>query len=223
MCIDYSHPDARDGGGRSGTRVEAALAPTPRRQAGQACSTAGFDVCANAVCATNAAGTTTCQAPSTLRAASCRAAPVFAITRGTTVNVTGETGASSAFELPADCAPNSPTGRPEAVVILEIGGDLARLTVTTDTPATTFDTVVTVLPACAAPMTDALASADDGPASVASTVELQALARGTYAVVVDSFRPEGDRFGLRITAEQPLERSGASGPRDEDRYMVPAP
>jgi hypothetical protein len=192
----------RDALGLTGERTEVGLTTAPRRQVGQTCSTVGFDVCAgDALCAENTAGTTTCQARSTIRNAVCGDAPVLVVRRGETASIVGETSLTSAFELPEDCAPNSPVGRPDAVVILDVEDDLASLTVSTDSPATTFDTVVSVLPTCTAAMTDALVCADDGENTVASVATLSAMARGTYAVVIDSFRPEGGRFSLVITAE----------------------
>lgn len=192
----------RDALGLVGERVEVGLTTAPRRQVGQTCSTLGFDVCTgDALCAANAVGTTTCQARSTIRRAVCDEAPVLVIRRGERQTFAGDTSVTSAFELPDDCAPNSPVGRPDAVVILDVQSDLARLTVSTDSPATTFDTVVSILPSCTAAVSDAMVCADDGENTVTSRAILNAVPRGTYAVVIDSFRPEGGRFGLIVTAE----------------------
>ena len=78
---------------------------------------------------------------------------------------------------------------------------MASLTITTQTPHTTFDTILYVLPTCSVDGEAALVCADDGEQSTASSVTLTGVAAGTYSIVVDSYGLDGGRFGLAVTAE----------------------
>ena len=192
-----------DGGGRLGERVVTRIAAPATRSPGQACSALGFDVCrAGSVCSATATSTaTTCQATTTLRASECRDAAVVDIGGAGSFDVVGVVAGPSIWEVPVGCSPNDPVGRPETVVQLRVTSDMAKLTITTDTPQTGFDTVMYVLSSCAADGDEALVCGDDGEQSVASTVTLTGVAAGTYSVVIDSFGPAGGSFGLAVTAE----------------------
>jgi len=193
---------AEDAGGRVGERLVATLSTAPIRQAGQACSALGFDVCVDgAVCNPGASGATACQAVGALRTTQCREAEVMTLSGPGQVSHVGVVDGPSVWDPPTDCSPNDPTDRPEAVVQLVLEQDVARLTITTNTPQTTFDTVMYVLSTCSTDGDVALRCADDAEQSVASTIELTGVAAGTYAIIIDSFGPAGGTFGVSAIAD----------------------
>jgi hypothetical protein len=141
----------------------------------------------------------TCQAASAMRAQICAAADHVDVDAGTSTSVSGETGGASLWDAPSGCSAHDPTGRPEGVVMVTVSEHLASLSLSTDVAATSFDTVLYVMDACSSP-DPALACGDDGDDTVAGSVTLADVAPGTYAVVIDSFGPDGGRFGLAIEA-----------------------
>jgi hypothetical protein len=192
-----------DAGGLLGERVVAAIAAPVIRQPGQSCSPLGFDVCREStVC--NAATPTSapvCQATATLRNQQCSTAPVVAISAAGSYDVVGTVDGPSVWDVPTGCSPNDPTNRPESIVQLRLTMPATRLVISTDTPSTSFDTIVYLLSTCTAEGETAISCADDGEASIASTIELSGVPAGNYSIVVDSFGPDGGSFGLAITAE----------------------
>ena len=193
---------AEDAGGRVGERLVATLSTAPIRQSGQACSALGFDVCVDgSVCNPGATGATACQAEGALRTTQCREAATMTLSGPGEVSLVGVVDGPSVWDPPTDCSPNDPTHRPEAVVQLVLENDVARLTISTNTPQTTFDTVVYVLSTCTTDGDVAMRCADDAEQSVASTIELLGVAAGTYAIVIDSFGPAGGSYGVSAIAD----------------------
>ncbi|HEY1100148.1 MAG TPA: hypothetical protein VGF99_14525 [Myxococcota bacterium] len=193
-----------DAGGRQGERVTTTIAPRAQRNPGQTCSAHGFDSCkTGSVCAspTATSTTTSCQPVATMRANACRDADVVEIAGPGSYSVVGVADGPSIWDVPAGCSPNDPKDRPEGVVQLRLASDAVRVTVTTEMPQTTFDTVVYVLSSCSVDGEAALVCADDGAQTVTSTLTMSGVAAGTYNVVVDSFSPAGGSFGLGITVE----------------------
>lgn len=191
----------QDAAGRQGARVEVALSRAPVRTTGSSCSPQGFDVCASgSVCSTMAGGAySICQSEAAIRNQQCTSAPVLVLEEGHATFV-GTADGASAWDAPSGCAANDPEGRAEAVVLLTLDQPAAQVLITTDTPQTSFDTTLYLLTPCTSAGSTALACADDGEATVASTLELQALPAGTYAIVVDSYSSGGD-FGLEVTVQ----------------------
>ncbi len=192
-----------DAGGLLGERLVTAVAAPVVRQPGQSCSLLGFDTCReNTVCnAATATSAPVCQATSTLRGQQCTAAPVVAISAAGSYDVVGTVDGPSVWDVPAGCSPNDPINRPEAIVQLRLSMPATRLVISTDTPSTSFDTIVYVLSSCTAEGETALSCADDAEGSIASTIELSGVPAGNYSIVVDSFGPDGGSYGLAITAE----------------------
>jgi hypothetical protein len=113
--------------------------------------------------------------------------------------VIGVTGSVSLWDAPQGCSSNDPTGRPEGVVMLHLD-QMASVTLTTAQPATNFDTTLYVLPGCPDDSLGALGCSDDTPgAGTASTLSLQNIGPGDFAVIVDSFDYVGGTFELMAT------------------------
>jgi hypothetical protein len=162
----------------------------------------GFDACATgSVCAATSPGSaySTCQNATAVRTSQCSSAPFLVLEHGH-ASYTGVADGASLWDAPSGCSPNDPRDRPEAVVLMTLTQDAAHVVITTDTPQTSFDTTVYLVPGCMEPGSDALVCADDGADTVASTLNVQSLPAGTYAIVVDSFGAGGS-FGLDVTVE----------------------
>ncbi len=183
---------------RLGEAREVALAAPPRRNSGQSCDPWGFDACANGtVCAPGVPGAkNVCSNVGTLRNRTCAAAPLLEPQKGE-ATVVLRTQAASLWDPDSDCATSQP-GRPEGVARLRLASE-ATVIVTTARPGTTFDTVLSVYPGCGTAA--ALACADDLPKSSASTLRLEALPRGDYLIVVDSWSAEGGTVEISATVE----------------------
>lgn len=190
----------RDLADHEGARKTAKLTASPVRSTGQGCDPLGFDVCsATSVCVQGATGTTfTCRDVNAQRKAECAAAPVLPLD-GTPV--IGFASGASLFDAPAGCSSGDPKGRPEAVVKLVLDSPAARLTLTTDLPETTFDTVLYLVPACGETSAAPLGCADESASSAAATLELELVPAGSYLVVIDSWGPGGGQFALSAQVE----------------------
>jgi hypothetical protein len=192
-----------DAGGLLGERIVTAIAAPLLRQPGQTCSPLGFDVCREgSVCnAPSATAAPVCQSTAALRSQQCTSAPVITIGTAGSYDIVGTVDGPSVWDVPTGCSANDPTNRPESIVQLRLSMPATRLVISTDTPSTSFDTIVYVLSSCTAEGETALSCADDAEGSIASTIELSGVPAGNYAIVVDSFGPDGGSFGLAITAE----------------------
>lgn len=126
---------------------------------------------------------------------------MVAISTPGSYDIVGTVDGPSVWDVPMGCSPNDPKNRPEAIVQLRLAIPATRLVISTDTPSTSFDTIVYVLNSCTAEGETALSCADDGEGTIASTIELSGVPAGNYSIVVDSFGPDGGSFGLAITAE----------------------
>jgi hypothetical protein len=191
-----------DVGNRESNRLAASLSNIPQKGAGQACDPRGFDRCREGFsCLLNAAGTaTTCQAVGAAITAACDAAPVLDPVAGPTstfVTAAGE----GLWDPPEGCAAQDPTGRPDAVVKLRLATSVPALTVTTRRPGTTFDTIVYVLPACTSTPLAPLGCNDDDRPATSSTLRLENLAAGEYAIVIDAWSAEGGTAEVAVSLE----------------------
>jgi hypothetical protein len=191
-----------DSFGRSGTPVVANLGAPVIRASGLSCDAYGITGCAvGAACSPGLIGTTnTCTAVTTLQKNKCATASAAATTG--VLAGWGVTKGVSLWDPPAGCSLPTEVGRPEAVVMLTLAKAVDTLTISTAVPETNFDTILYVLPSCASTPAQALGCADDSPGQgVASTVTLNDVAAGTYAVVIDSGNPQGGQFGLSVTMQ----------------------
>ena len=190
-----------DRGGRVGARQEALLTPIVVKGAGQICDVRGFDTCiTNTACVTGANGTSTCQVESVARAQQCAVAEVLTLTAGH-ASYAGVAVGGSVWDAPPGCATDDQRGRPEAVVLLHLTEAASRVVITTDTPNTNFDTTLYVINPCTAAGDTAITCVDDDELTNRSTVEMQGVPIGTYAIVIDSYRAAGGAFGLEVTVE----------------------
>jgi len=89
-------------------------------------------------------------------------------------------------------------GRPEGVARLHLAKAASTLTITTALPETTSDTILYLLPACAAADATPLGCNDDAT-GFSSTLTLTNVPAGDYAIVVDMAQPAGGRFGVQVS------------------------
>jgi hypothetical protein len=186
--------------GHSGTPVVATLASQPVRTNGQSCDPQGFTVCSGGLaCSPGLVGTqNTCVSVPRLQTDKCNGA-ALATTSGV-LAAWGQARGVSLWDPPPGCSISTFVGRPESVVALKLTRSVSTLTISTAAPETDFDTILYVLPGCAASSSDALGCNDDTQGT-ASTVTLTNVAAGTYAIVVDSASGQGGHFGLTVSAQ----------------------
>jgi hypothetical protein len=192
---------ATDAGGRSSAAVQAKATKAPTRSRSQSCDPRGFDVCGSGlVCSPGLVGATNqCETLSRVRDLRIEAGPVLDPSLGHSLFV-GYADGSSVYDAPVGCSTGDPTGRPEGIARLHLGVPAARLTLSTASWWTDFDTTVYLLPAEATTSASALGCGDDGPTGSASLLELANVPAGDYLVVVDSWN-QGGSFELSVTAE----------------------
>jgi hypothetical protein len=191
-----------DSFGRSGKPVVANVGAPVIRAPGLSCDAYGITGCAvGSACSPGLIGATnTCTAVTTLQSNKCSTASPAATTG--VLAGWGVTKGVSLWDPPAGCTLPTEVGRPEAIVKLTLAKAVNTLTISTAEPETNFDTILYVLPACANTSAQALGCADDSPGQgVASTVTLNDVAAGTYAIVIDSGSPQGGQFGLSVTMQ----------------------
>lgn len=191
---------ATDSFGKVSSPVVASLASQPVLTNGKACDARGFATCAtDFVCAPGLlSASNRCTAVASLQTNTCSGAPE-AMAAGL-LAAWGLVEGVSLWEPPAGCAASTAVGRPESIVMLKLAHPLSKLTISTATPETDFDTVLYVLPGCAASAADALGCNDDTQ-GFSSTVTLTNVAAGTYAIVVDAVNAQAGHFGLTISTQ----------------------
>ncbi len=192
---------ATDAAGHVGARKTAKLTASPVRSAGQGCSLYGFDACnAKSVCVPAPTGESgTCKDVIAQRKLECAAAQTLPVDGSTVV---GFASGPSLFDAPALCSAGDPVGRPEGVYRLVLEAPASKLVISTDHPETSFDTVVYVVPECGETDAAPLGCADEtGLQSAAGTLELSLVPAGDYLVIVDSWGPDGGKFGVSASSE----------------------
>lgn len=176
----------------------ASLAPVPVRGPDEACDPQGFDRCSGAMVCAGTLGSARCAAPDAARAQRCATAPmILAGESGVVVGGRVSPGASL-FEPTIGCTNGLRSDRPEAIFRLFVDRAYGELVLSTESPNTSLDTVVSVLESCGT-SARVLACNDDDPPPY-STVVLTDVTPGTYIVVVDSLSRSGGAFELRVTA-----------------------
>ena len=184
-----------DYAGLSSARLVLQRAFPPVRGEGEGCSTRGFDTCESGTRCWGTPASAQCLGISTLQGQVCTAAPALS-GAGTTQ---GDTLPVSLWDPPTSCATGDPRGAVEGVVRLTLAAPAATLTLSTDHPGTTFDTVLTLLPSCGAGLP--LGCNDDVNTALGqrrSTLVLQNVPAGDYLVVVDGFDAAGGHFVLSV-------------------------
>lgn len=193
---------ATDAAGNAGGSQQAKAAIPGKRSRSQSCDPRGFDICGSGlVCMPGIVGLANkCETLSRTRDAKLDVAPVLDPALGRTVFV-GRAEGSSVLDAPVDCSAGDPTGRPEGIAKLHLAAAATRLTLSTESPWTDFDSTVYLLPADATSSAGALGCGDDSPSGSASLVELENVPAGDYLVVVDSWNSVGGNFELSVTVE----------------------
>lgn len=178
-----------------GLRKVATLGMPPERAIADTCD-AVFDMCASGgICAPS--GTDhRCLDGAQTRATRCAAASTLAVGASTL----GSTGDVSFWEPLLGCVSADVRGGPEGLVTLHVAEPLAELTVSTDSPDTDFDTVLSIYPGCGADPHVPLACNDDD-AAPRSKITLRDVAAGDYLVVVDSIGAKGGHYRLSATSK----------------------
>ena len=116
--------------------------------------------------------------------------------------VAGRIDGASLWDPPAECSNPENVDFPEASVALHLANPVSKLTVSTQRPETSIDTVVYLMPACANDTSTALGCNDDGMGGgYASSFTLDDVPAGDYTIVVESGQLAGGPFGLTVTAE----------------------
>ncbi len=177
-----------------GLRQVATLGSPPERAIADTCDRV-FDACASGgICAPSGAEHR-CLDGAQARATRCAAAFTLAVGASTV----GSTGDVSFWEPPLGCVSAEARTGPEGLVTLHVAQPIAELTVSTDSPDTDFDTVVSVYAGCAAdPHAPIACNDDDAPPR--SKLTLRDVAPGDYLVVVDSIGPKGGHYRLSVTS-----------------------
>lgn len=211
QAIDNVKIFVTDAGGRQSELQSAMQKATPKVTG--SCDPFGFNRCSGtSVCAASTS-TYRCRSLSAARTAACGAALVLSPPAVTTVQ--GRVTSPSLWDSPDGCSPNNLKLRPDNLVKLRLASAASRVTLSTNHPHTTFDTLLYTIPTCGGdPVScdvgcqcadDIEANADAGtPRSTRSVLTLTNLAAGDHYIVVDSFPlPDntGDTFELTVTVE----------------------
>ncbi len=193
-----------DAFGRGGDERRVRLDDRPVRGLGERCRPEGFDRCAETLFCDAASPSPTCVSKVDLMQRRCGSARGLDPAKGMT-RTTGRVRGASLVDPPPGCQAQAPAGMPEGFVPLHLEADVSRLVLSTEGPATTLDTHLTLLVGrceAAASGLEPVASCDgspccaDGPGAGA-TLTLTSLPAGDYVVVVDST----DRIGGEFTLE----------------------
>lgn len=192
----------RDSGNRESNRVVVSLANITQRSAGQSCDLRGFTECRSGyTCLENAAGTaTTCQSVNNAISAMCAEAPTLTASTtpvSTFVSVSGQ----GVFDPPEGCSSQDPTGRPDAVVKVRLQSSVSSLVLSTQSPATTFDTILYVLDSCSAGAIPTVERCNDDAPGGGSVLTLTNVPAGDYTVVVDSWDPGEGTAELTVSTD----------------------
>lgn len=140
-AVDTIKVTVKDQGGRTSAEKTATLTATPVVNAGGACDPI-FKRCATgSVCAKASASTAnyTCIVNSTARTQACNAALV--LQPPTVMSVRGQVNAYSLWDTPPSCGTDS-TGEADRVVKLKLTSAASKVTLTTQSDITNFDTVL---------------------------------------------------------------------------------
>lgn len=175
-----------------GLRQVATLGTPPERAIADTCDVV-FDACASGgICAPSGAAHR-CLDGAQVRATRCTAASVLAVGG----SLVGSTGDVSFWEPPLGCVSAEARGGPEGLATLHVAEPTAELTISTDSPDTDFDTVLSIYAGCGA---EPLACNDDD-APPRSKITLRDVAAGDYLVVVDSIGAKGGHYRLSATSK----------------------
>ena len=193
-----------DGGGRASSEVVARLDAFVTRGEGAVCSLDGFDACEEGTVGGAAAGQASCTLVAEHARRRCVAARSLDPAAGRTVSV-GRVAGASLVDAPEACGALQ-TALPEAIVPLHLASDAPTLVLTTDRPATTFDTRLSLRAGpCGPPAAlEPVATCDGAPCCAddpgfGATLSLSAVPSGDYVVVIESNDRRGGDFELAVS------------------------
>jgi len=179
------------------------LAYVTRAGDGITCDPRGFIACIqDDVCAPGLSPTAgTCTKLKTARTTECAGDIKLDPDNGVTTTA-GRIDGVSLWEPPASCSNPENINFPEASVSLHLGTPVSKLTVTTQRPETSVDTVVYLMPACASDTSTSLGCNDDAvDGGYASTFTVNNVPAGEYTIVVEAGQPGGGPFGLAVATQ----------------------
>ncbi|HVU04110.1 MAG TPA: hypothetical protein VHE30_20270 [Polyangiaceae bacterium] len=190
-----------DGQANQGPVETVDFAEAPLRKSGEECDPRGFDACApDTACFPGIVGQVNgCKSVATSQKSQCTAAPELDPAKFRTTTF-GRAEGVSLWDPPSGCGQPDAVGRAEGVVRLHLASDARHVTISTALPETNFDTILYLLPGCAAASTAQTPCNDDGATS-ASELALDSVKAGDYLIVVDSARPTGGGFGVTISVD----------------------
>jgi hypothetical protein len=192
---------AVDSLGHQSTPVTANLAAVTRAADGITCDPRGFIACVQGdVCGPGTSATAgKCVPQKTARTTECSSVAKLDPEQGITVTA-GRIDGVSLWDPPAECSNPENLDFPEASVSLHLGHSVSQLTVSTERPETSVDTVVYLMPACASDTSTALGCNDD-QMGYASSFTLKDIPAGDYTIVVEAGQRAGGAFGLSVFSE----------------------
>lgn len=194
---------AIDSLGHQSTPTTADLAYVTRAGDGITCDPRGFIACIqDYVCGPGISPTQgKCVKLKTARTTACAADARLDPEKGITT-AAGRIDGASLWDPPPSCNNPESVNRPEATVSLHLANPVSQLTVTTQRPETSIDTVLYLMPACATDTTTALGCNDDDMnGGYASSFTVKDVPAGDYTIVIESGQPAGGPFGVAVSVQ----------------------
>jgi hypothetical protein len=194
---------AIDSLGHQSTPTTANLASVTRAGEGITCDPRGFIACIqDYVCGPGPSVTAgRCVKLQTARSSECTANAKLDPDKGVT-SAAGRIDGTSLWDPPSACSNPENVDFPEATVSLHLENPVNELTISTQRPETSIDTVLYLLPGCAADSGSALACNDDGAAGgYASSFTLNDVPAGDYTIVIEAGQLAGGPFGVAVSTQ----------------------
>jgi hypothetical protein len=189
--------------GHQSTPTTANLSNVTRAGDGITCDPRGFIACIqDYVCGPGTSAIAgKCVKLKTARSSECGSDAKLDPEKGITA-VAGRIDGVSLWDPPAECSNPENVDFPEASVSLHLENPVSKLSVTTQRPETSVDTVLYLMPACASDTGTALGCNDDGlGGGYASSFTLSDVPAGDYTIVVEAGQLAGGSFGLAVSTQ----------------------
>jgi hypothetical protein len=192
---------AVDSLGHQSTPTTANLSTVTRAGDGITCDPRGFIACIqDYVCGPGPSPTAgKCVKLKSARTTECAADAKLDPEKGITT-AAGRIDGTSLWDPPAACTNPENVNFPEASVSLHLANPVTKLTVSTQRPETSIDTVLYLMPACASDTSTALGCNDDGvDGGYASSFTLNDVPAGDYTIVIEAGQLAGGPFGIEVS------------------------
>jgi len=192
---------AVDSLGHQSTATTANLGNVVRAGEGVTCDPRGFIACIqDYVCGPGTSPTAgKCVKLNTARTNECAANAKLDPESGVTT-AAGRIDGVSLWDPPAECSNPENVDFPEASVSLHLEKPVSKLTISTERPETSIDTVVYLIPACAADTSRALGCNDDGASGgYTSSFTVNDVPAGDYTIVIEAGQLAGGPFGVAVS------------------------